>query len=294
MPSECLIQNPSAMVVSLLAFGCTSLPHDADAAPRIVAVGDMHADLDNAMATLKLAGLIDDKGAWTGGKAILVQTGDTTDRGPDSAVIMDMMRRLTGEASAAGGRVVPLLGNHEVMNMHGDWRYVDPADVAHFGGEEERRAAFAPDGTYGSWLRTLDITQQVNGNVFAHGGVTAAFAAQGVDGINKSAKSSWDNPKAEVFGSDGPLWYRGYVQDDEKVACPALSETLTTLNAKRMVVGHTTRRDGKIQTRCGGALIVIDIGIADHYGGNLGALEISDDDARALYPTGTVDLEDPS
>ena len=61
-----------------------------------------------------------------------------------------------------------------------------------------------------------------------------------------------------------------------------------------MVVGHTTRSDGKVESRCGGRLLVIDIGIADHYGANLGAIELTDDDARALYPSGTVDLVDPS
>ncbi len=278
----------------MLGCGGAGAAPPAETAPRIVAIGDLHADLDNAVATLKLAGLVDDGGSWTGGKTIFVQTGDTTDRGPDSAKILDLLKNLTKEASAAGGQVVLLLGNHEVMNLHGDWRYVDPGDVAYFGGEEARRAAFAEDGTYGSWLRTFDITQKVGDTVFTHGGVTAAFAAKGIEGINSSARSSWDNPKAPVFGSEGPLWYRGYVEDDESVACPALTETLHTLNARRMVVGHTTRRDGKIQTRCGGALVVIDIGIADHYGAHLGVLEIQDGDARALYPTGTIDLEDPT
>ena len=180
------------------------------------------------------------------------------------------------------------------MNMHGDWRYVDPGDIAHFGGEDARRTAFAPDGKYGSWLRTLDITQIVEGNVFAHGGATPAFASQGIDVINRTAKSSWEDPTAAVFGPEGPLWYRGYVQDEEAVACPALAKALGALHAKRMVVGHTTRGDGKIETRCGGALVVIDIGIADHYGAHIGALEIQADDARALYPSGIVDLEDPT
>jgi hypothetical protein len=249
--------------------------------------------LDNAVATLKLAGLVDANGTWSGENTILVQTGDTTDRGPDSAQILDLLKRLTQEASAAGGRVVPLLGNHEVMNLHGDWRYVDPGDVAHFGGEAQRKAAFAENGTYGSWLRTLDVAQVVGESVFAHGGITPHYASLGIEGINARAHGSWNSADAAIFGSDGPLWFRGYVQDEEGVACPSLKTALDALGVKRMVVGHTTRRDGKIQARCGGALVVIDIGIADGYGGHLGALEIIGGDARALYPSGPVDVTDP-
>jgi len=277
----------------LLLLSCAIASEAPSPPQRIVAVGDLHGDLDNAMAALALTGVIDEQGRWAGENTVLVQTGDTTDRGPDSAELLDLMRRLSEEATRAGGRVVPLLGNHEVMNLHGDWRYVDPGDVAHFGGVEPRKAAFGKDGQYGSWLRTLDITQKVGDTVFAHGGVTPDYASRGVDGINALARSSWADPRAPVYGSDGPLWYRGYVLDDEKDACPRLSRALDTLSAKRMVVGHTTRRDGKIQTRCNGALVVIDIGIADHYGAHIGALEILGKDARALYPTGAIDLPDP-
>ncbi len=262
---------------------------------RLVAVGDLHADLDNAVHTLQLTGLVDADGHWIGGTAVLVQTGDTTDRGPDSRPIMKLLRQLQIEAAVAGGRVVPLLGNHEVMNLVGDWRYVHPDDVATYGGVEARTAAFAADGEDGKWLRGLDVVTRVGDTVFAHGGVTREYAALGIDEVNRRAHRALaeGDGKAPVLGATGPLWYRGYVRDDETTACPALDEALGLLGARRMVVGHTTRRDGRIEARCDGALLVIDIGIADHYGAHLGAVDLSASDGRALYPEGPTDLPDP-
>jgi hypothetical protein len=40
--------------------------------------------------------------------------------------------RLEREAPAAGGRVYPLLGNHEVLAMLGDMRYLNPAECEEF------------------------------------------------------------------------------------------------------------------------------------------------------------------
>lgn len=260
---------------------------------RVVAVGDLHGDLDNALAVLKLAGITDDEGHWVGGQTVFVQTGDVTDRGPDSGALIDLLTRLVGEAEAAGGSVVPLLGNHEVMNLVGDWRYVDPGDVAAYGGIEQRKDAYSPGGTHGRWLRERDVVGRVGDAVFVHGGVTPAFAALGIDRINDQARSAIAAGSGAVLESDGPLWFRDYVNAPESAACPPLEQAVRSLGATRMVVGHTTRRDGKVEARCGGRLLVIDIGIADHYGANLGAIEIVDGDARALYPSGPVDLPDP-
>jgi 3',5'-cyclic AMP phosphodiesterase CpdA len=71
-----------------------------------------------------MAKLIDDNSKWIGGKDTLVQTGDIVDRGAYALDIYKLMRDLRSEADNAGGKVVSILGNHEVMNAIGDWRCV--------------------------------------------------------------------------------------------------------------------------------------------------------------------------
>ena len=99
---------------------------------RIVAIGDLHGDYDNYIKVLSLAGLVDKKGKWSGGKTHLVQTGDIPDRGPDTLKIIDHIRKLAKDAKRKGGRVHSLIGNHETMNMYGDLRYVHPGEYAAF------------------------------------------------------------------------------------------------------------------------------------------------------------------
>ena len=272
-------------------------PPEQPPAKRIVAIGDLHADLDNAHAALKLAGLLDDELRWSGGQTVLVQTGDQTDRGPDSRQVLALLDRLEEEAAAAGGQVIVLLGNHEVMNLTGDWRYVSPGDVATYGGEAARRAAFSAEGEAGRWLHQRDAVAQVDGVVFVHGGVSARYAAAegGAAGLSDWVRRALAGQAPdEVLGPEGPLWYRGYLQAPEPVACAELEVALEALGAERMVMGHTTQRSGKIASRCEGRLLGIDTGISDHYGGHLAALEIIGGDAAALYPDGRVDLPDPA
>jgi hypothetical protein len=280
------------MLLFLLA--CTSSTSTTSAAagerhdlttPRVVAVGDLHGDPDAAQATLRLAGLTDAAGRWTGGTATLVQTGDVTDRGPDSRGVIALLRRLQEEARAVGGRVVPLLGNHEVMNLRGDWRYVSPADVEGYGGPEARRAAFGPDGPDGAWLRAQDAVARVGDTVYAHGGVDARWASLGVEALNVAVRAAIaaerDDP---VLGPDGPLWNRSFLLADAPAACDELTRALAQLGAARMVVGHTTQRSGRIASRCDGRLRGIDTGISAGYGGHVAALEVQGAAVRELYP----------
>ena len=99
---------------------------------RVVAIGDIHGDYAHYMATLKAAGLVNQKGKWSGGKTHLVHTGDVPDRGPDTMKILEHLAKLQKQARRKGGRVHTLIGNHEAMNVYGDLRYVHEGEFAAF------------------------------------------------------------------------------------------------------------------------------------------------------------------
>lgn len=120
---------PARVAVTLLFL---SLATGSCAAARTVAIGDIHGAYDQFVAILQTAGLVDKDLSWTGGKSILVQTGDEVDRGPRSRGAMDLLMGLMEKASAQGGEVRPLLGNHETMVMMGDLRYVTAEGYAEF------------------------------------------------------------------------------------------------------------------------------------------------------------------
>ncbi len=123
------------------------LARQAEALPRnerrLVAIGDVHGNYEGFVSILRRTGLIDASNRWTGGTTTLVQTGDVTDRGLGVKQTMDLLMTLEREARRADGRVVSLAGNHEVMNLLGDTRDVNPELYAAFADQqsESRREA---------------------------------------------------------------------------------------------------------------------------------------------------------
>ena len=130
-----------AKVAASLLFAILVLsPARADELPtRIVAIGDLHGDHDAWLQIAGSAGLIDEDGDWSGGKTVLVQLGDVTDRGPDSLKIIRHLQMLEEQARADGGEVIAMLGNHEAMNVTGDLRYVHPGEYAAFINRKSKR-----------------------------------------------------------------------------------------------------------------------------------------------------------
>jgi hypothetical protein len=297
--------------------------------PRVVAVGDIHGAYDNLVQVLRMASLLDESGHWAGFKAHLVQTGDFLDRGVQTRQVLDLLIRLEKEAQEAGGRVHVLLGNHEVMNILGDHRYVRPEEYEAYrtpesearrekflktaNGRErgeakgaplgfvERMEALSARGEYGKWVRQRDPVAVINGVVFVHGGLTPETAALGCKGINERVHRdldqdldrTLDNPLATLAaGEKGPLWYRGLAMEDEAALLPSVDKVLRLMGATAIVVGHTTRKDGKVYPRFGGRVVMIDVGMVPDLGGHLAALEMaSDGSMTAIYPSGRVPLE---
>ena len=278
--------------------GCRSTPdgagdgalHAGAAAPtsatRVVAIGDLHGDLAATRRALTLAGVIDASDRWIGGSTVVVQVGDQLDRGDDEPEILDLLERLDREATAAGGRVHALLGNHETMNVVRDFRYVTEDGWADYGGPEGRAAAFSPGGPAAARLATRDLILVLGDTVFVHGGLLPEHVAYGIDRINHETRE-WLAGERErpaiTSGADSPLWSRHYSHETDAPACELLARTLAAIPARRMVVAHTVQPQG-INAACGGLVWRVDVGLSRHYGGQAQVLELIGDQARVIGP----------
>ena len=197
---------------------------DFDGVERVIAISDIHGAHDAFVETLRAASLVDERLDWRGGRTHLVIVGDILDRGDQSRAAMDLLMRLEPQASAAGGRVHVVLGNHELMNLVGDLRYVSLGEFKAFASEEaplarntayarhiadvrragrgarrltreefdERfppgffahREAFAASGAYGRWLLGKPLVLRINDTLFAHAGLSEALTRMSLEAIN--------------------------------------------------------------------------------------------------------------
>lgn len=262
----------------------TSGAYRFPSADRIVAIGDLHGDFVATERAFRLAGAIDASGKWAGGKSTIVQTGDQLDRGDDEDQIIEFLSRLQKEARASGGSLVVLNGNHETMNVMGDFRYVTPGAFEDFSDYQPasplarsapeamrgRASALLPGGGAALVLAERPVIAMVGDTVFAHGGVLPAHVEYGIDRLNRET-AEWmrgerQTPPAPVIDPEGPLWTRLYGSVElDAAACATLDRTLKLLGAARMVVGHTVQEKG-MSAGCGERVFRIDVGLARHYG----------------------------
>ncbi len=278
--------------------GLTINPARYPAAKRLIAIGDIHGDLNAARAALRAGGAVDANDQWIGGDLVVVQTGDILDRGDDEQAIMDLFDRLERDAAAAGGAVHWLLGNHELMNAAGDFRYVTPGGMGDFDDApgvdatkapadvpapmRGRVAALSPGGAYAKVMAEQNVWTIVGDTMFAHAGFTEATAASRAR-VNPGARcwlagKAGAAPPAVVEDNEGPVWTREWGSD--QVDCDALKATLGKLGVARMAVGHTVQ--AAMNSACGGALWRIDVGLGKNYDGPIQVLEIADGTARMV------------
>lgn len=278
----------------------TETKKSAETSKRVVAIGDVHGDLDAARKALQIAGVLEGDSKWIGGETIVVQTGDQLDRGDDEPEILALLVTLAEQAEAAGGELVVLNGNHEIMNAMGDLRYVTKEGFTDFEGSKNedlsadelkdvpefalgRISAFTPGGEMAGILAERDVAVVVERTAFVHGGLLPEYARQ-LETINAETKQ-WlsgerERPPQAVVAPDGPVWSRHYSDKPDATDCALLDEALTALDADRMVVGHTVQP--QVTSACDGKVWMVDVGMAAHYGGKPAALEIRGDQVTVL------------
>jgi len=240
---------------------------------RMIAIGDLHGDLNVTLQALRLAKVIPsdifsynvDKIRWTGGNTWVVQLGDQIDRcRPDdwekncirdfkdvvedegnNMRIIQIFQKLDLEARKVGGRVLGLLGNHELMNIDKDYRYVSPEEFLEFVPKDQRTSKKTEDGYPLGYYHRLKAFER-GGNIakhyalqkksilivgrwlFVHGGISHALASKyTIPEINNVVKD-WLLNKTneqgeklfdEIFRADddlSPFWCRLYSEEDDE------------------------------------------------------------------------------
>jgi hypothetical protein len=224
--------------------------YDIKAPGRVVAFADVHGAYDDWVALLQQVGVVDAQLNWAGGNTHLVSLGDLIDRGPGSRDVVELLKKLDGQAGSQGGAVHLVLGNHEVMVMTGDLRYVSTEEFADFAPDEtpaDRDAAFAQykrfntgaddailrsafdtsypagffalrkaystTGALGSWLKDKPFVLKVNDKVYMHGGIASTSSEESLDSLNKTLKGEFQDFLAsmDTLRAEGVMpWHVGY------------------------------------------------------------------------------------
>jgi len=272
---------------------------------RVIAVGDIHGDCRALHTVLHKAGVVDAEFRWVAKNLVVVQVGDLVDRWVEDAKVIARAQQLEIEARDAGGRFYVLNGNHELMNVDGDFRHVSEQGFREFDqyraagielvngslafshDEAGRHYAFRPAGPVAQWLATHP-TILVFGSRFVavHAGLNLRYANYGVEWINYELSQflmgKWRRP-GWIDDDENPLWTKTMGRDLIPWTRQELRAVLALLQVDLMVVGHTPQRAG-ITLDDGNALWRIDTAMSRGMNGTplFQALEITPDSVRAI------------
>ena len=241
--------------------------------PRIVIIGDIHGDLSALTTLLFHSGLIDKNMNWIARSTHLVIMGDILDRGgrnlgtgdeKSEYTIVKLLINLRKHARRYESEVHILLGNHELMNIFGNFSYVSPLGMSDF--EGQRKEYLRPGGKIAKLLACNTVSMLKIGNwLFSHAGVLPEISSRyNIAQINAIVREfilgNISVPENDIINTS--FWHRQYA------GLPNCSKAIKANNdyaATAQVIGHNVQKNG-INGACSGALFRVDIGLSKAFG----------------------------
>lgn len=262
---------------------------------RVIAVSDIHGDLNVLLQILTDRKLIDPNGNWIGGDTHLVLAGDLIDRGRNSRLVMDYVMGLEKEAADAGGAVHSLLGNHEIFLTYGYAAKMNQKDPYYFldllenspdtiDSKVFKKVLTDPHLPYAKWFRERPVVVILGDTLFVHAGVSDWMIDQNAPAYINGTVSAWleyihglrDAPPesthwvmgiaSEEFLTPGPLMDRSLAHGR---LAKELELVLKAHGIKRVVIGHTLQLDKK--RLHGGRVIPLETGISSYFAAKEGS-----------------------
>lgn len=251
---------------------------------KLVVLSDIEGNFSAFRKLLQNCGVIDTSYNWTFGNGHLVLVGDFFDRGDQVTEVLWLIYALEEKAKTAGGYVHFVLGNHEIMNLSGDLRYLQPKyfKSASLLNETYMGGLYGENSEIGRWLRTKNIVEKIGPILFAHGGISPEINRMDISlsRINEISRPFYpdtnyvypDQKIDTIFSDLGPFWYRGYYKAVRLASTAQIDSTLEKFNVKIITTGHTIVSD-TIRVLHNGKLINTDV---HHAAGHSEAMLIED------------------
>lgn len=218
---------------------------------KFIAISDIEGEY-NAFRTFLINNkVIDKNNRWIFGSGHLITLGDFFDRGLLVTQTLWLIYSLEEQAEKAGGKVHFILGNHDIMNMSHDFRYVrkkyfENARLMN----EEYINFYKPNTELGRWLGTKNIIEKIGSYVFVHAGISKEVSDLNlsIPEMNSIARRYYFNTKSAQTSSDklanglymyakSPTWYRGFGKAD--IDRSDFEEIRQKMGADKFVIGHT-------------------------------------------------------
>jgi hypothetical protein len=245
----------------------------------IAVITDIHGEYNTYINLLKATGIIDRNLNWNFGKGHLVVLGDSFDRGDMVTEVLWHLFGLEKQASAAGGMIHVLLGNHEVMVLDKNESYINEkykkveliADIKYYD-------LYSEKSVLGKWLRSKPVMLTLNKIIFVHGGISIELVRRNLNVrqinqdfsgkiVGKDVEAAKGDAEVELLNDDnGPLWYRGYFAD-KGLSESRLDSILDFYHKEHIVVGHTTSNE--IRSFFNNKIIAVDAGIMNEQPGEM-------------------------